>query len=80
VETSVNRLFELIASQLEYREQPEHAALPPGEQRRSVLDGSAALRAFGLPAYTALEEGLKITADFFRRAAGSGVAFRQQRS
>jgi UDP-glucose 4-epimerase len=80
VETSVNRLFELIASQLEYREQPEHVALPPGEQRRSVLDGSAASRDFGLPAYTALEEGLKITADFFRRAAGSGVAFRQQGS
>ncbi|HYV42208.1 MAG TPA: NAD-dependent epimerase/dehydratase family protein [Thermoanaerobaculia bacterium] len=80
VETSVNRLFELIASELEYSEQPEHVALPPGEQRRSVLDGSAALRDFGLPAYTALEEGLKITAGFFRRAAGSGVAFRQPRS
>src|SRR6266496_4005949 len=77
VETSVNRLYELIARALEYREQPEHVALPPGEQRRSVLDGSAALRDFGLPAYTALEEGLKITAGFFRRAAGSGVAFRQ---
>jgi len=69
VETSVNRLFDLIASQLEYREQPEHVALPPGEQRRSVLDGLAALRAFDLPPYTALEEGLKITADFFRRAS-----------
>jgi UDP-glucose 4-epimerase len=80
VETSVNRLFELIAGELEYRERPEHVALPPGEQRRSVLDGSAASRDFGLPAYTALEEGLKTTADFFRRAAGSGVAFRQQGS
>jgi UDP-glucose 4-epimerase len=71
VETSVNRLFELIANQLEYREQPEHVALPPGEQRRSVLDGSAASRAFDLPPYTALGEGLKITADFFRRASRS---------
>ncbi len=69
VETSVNRLFGLIASQLEYRDQPEHVALPPGEQRRSVLDGSAALRAFDLPPYTALEDGLKITAGFFRRAS-----------
>jgi UDP-glucose 4-epimerase len=66
VETSVNRLFELIASQLGYREQPEHVALPPGEQRRSVLDGSAAVRDFGLPPYTALEKGIKTTADFFR--------------
>jgi UDP-glucose 4-epimerase len=71
VETSVNRLFELIANQLEYREQPEHVALPPGEQRRSVLDGSAASRAFDLPPYTTLEEGLEITADFFRRASRS---------
>ena len=71
VETSVNRLFELIANQLEYREQPEHVALPPGEQRRSVLDGSAASRAFDLPPYTALEHGLEITADFFRRASRS---------
>jgi hypothetical protein len=38
------------------------------------------LRAFDLPPYTALEEGLKITADFFRKAAGSGLAFRRQRS
>ncbi len=71
VETSVNRLFDLIANQLEYREQPEHVALPPGEQRRSVLDGSAASRAFDLPPYTALEDGLEITADFFRRASRS---------
>lgn len=69
VETSVNRLFELIARQLDYRDKPEHVALPPGEQRRSVLDGSAVLRDFGLPPYTRLEEGLKTTADFFREAA-----------
>jgi UDP-glucose 4-epimerase len=69
LETSVNRLFELIARQLDYREKPEHVALPPGEQRRSVLDGSAVLRDFGLPPYTPLEQGLKTTADFFREAA-----------
>jgi UDP-glucose 4-epimerase len=71
VETSVNRLFELIAHELDYREQPEHVALPQGEQRRSVLDGSAALRDFDLPPYTPLEEGLKVTADFFRKASTS---------
>jgi UDP-glucose 4-epimerase len=68
VETSVNRLFELIARQLDYRESPEHVDLPPGEQRRSVLDGSAVLRDFGLAPYTQLEQGLKTTADFFREA------------
>jgi UDP-glucose 4-epimerase len=71
VETSVNRLFELIAGELGYHEQPEHVALPPGEQRRSVLDGSAAVRDLGLPSYTLLEKGLKATADFFRRTSSS---------
>jgi UDP-glucose 4-epimerase len=71
VETSVTRLFELIAGALACSEQPEHVALPPGEQRRSVLDGSAARRDFALPPYTDLEKGLGITADFFRSAASS---------
>lgn len=69
VETSVNRLFELIAGNLDYREKPEYVALPPGEQRRSVLDGSAVLRDFGLSPYTPLEQGLTTTAEFFREAA-----------
>lgn len=69
IETSVNRLFELIARDLDYHDPPEHAPLPPGEQRRSVLDGSAALLDFGLPPYTPLEKGLKDTAEFFRNAS-----------
>ncbi len=72
VETSVARLFELIAQELGYREQPEHVALPPGEQRRSVLDGSAARRDFNLPPYTPLASGLKATADFFRNPSPPG--------
>ncbi|HJW14918.1 MAG TPA: NAD-dependent epimerase/dehydratase family protein [Thermoanaerobaculia bacterium] len=70
IETSVNRLFELIARELGYREPAERVALPPGEQRRSVLDGSAVRRDFGLPPYTPLERGIQITADFFRKASG----------
>ncbi|HYR45694.1 MAG TPA: NAD-dependent epimerase/dehydratase family protein [Thermoanaerobaculia bacterium] len=66
VETSVNRLFELIARQLGYGEEPERVPLPPGEQRRSVLDGSAARRDFALPSWTPLEKGLEVTASFFR--------------
>jgi UDP-glucose 4-epimerase len=69
IETSVNRLFEMIARALDYHEAPEYVPLPAGEQRRSVLDGSAARRDFGLPAYTPFEEGIRITADFFRRSA-----------
>lgn len=67
VETSVNRLFESIAAALDYRGAPEHVPAVPGEQRRSVLDGSAARRDFGLPPWTSLERGIPITADAFRR-------------
>ncbi len=73
IETSVNKLFAMIARELHYRGSPESAPLPPGEQRRSVLDGSAARRDFGLPSYTPLEEGLKTTAAFFRKEAGRTV-------
>jgi UDP-glucose 4-epimerase len=69
VETSVNELFDLIAAELDYHEPAERVPLPPGEQRRSVLDSSAARKDFDLPPWTPLAEGLKITADFFRRAS-----------
>jgi UDP-glucose 4-epimerase len=66
IETSVNRLFELISAALGYSGKPEHVALPPGEQRRSVLDGTLAQRDLNLPGYTRLEAGLKPTAAFFQ--------------
>ena len=73
VETTVNRLFELLAAELDYREKPEHVPLPPGEQRRSVLDGSSIRRDFGLPPWTPLEAGLKKTAAYFREEAAKRV-------
>jgi UDP-glucose 4-epimerase len=69
IETSVNRLFELLARDFGYSGKPPHVAPPPGEQRRSVLDGSVVRRDFDLPPWTPLERGLKITADFFRKEA-----------
>ena len=69
IETSVNELFELIAKELSYSDTPERVPLPPGEQRRSVLDGSAVRRDFALPPWTPLREGLGATADYFRQAA-----------
>ena len=69
IETSVNRLFELLARGFGYTAKPPHVPPPPGEQHRSVLDGSAVRRDFDLPSWTPLEKGLKITADFFRTQA-----------
>jgi len=73
VETSVNRLFDLLAAALGFEGSPEHVALPPGEQRRSVLDGSAARRDFGLPPWTAFEEGIERTAEAFRAERRASV-------
>ncbi len=66
IETSVNRLFQLLAGELSYKGAPERVALPPGEQRRSVLNGSLVQRELNLSGYTKLEEGLKDTAKFFQ--------------
>jgi UDP-glucose 4-epimerase len=66
VETDVNRLFETLAAELSYGKPAERAPLPAGEQRRSVLDASAIRRDFDLPPWTPVEEGLKVTARWFR--------------
>jgi UDP-glucose 4-epimerase len=71
VETSVNQLFSTLAEELGFEGRPEYVPLPPGEQRRSVLDGNRLLRDFGLESYTPLDEGLKATAAYFRKAARS---------
>jgi UDP-glucose 4-epimerase len=71
VETSVNRLFTLIAKALGYSRKPDFVEQPPGEQRRSVLDGSAAQRDLGLPRYTPLDEGIPVTAEWFRKRRGT---------
>jgi UDP-glucose 4-epimerase len=66
VETSVNRLFEIIAKELAFSGEPERVALPPGEQRRSVLDGNLVRRELALPPWTPLEKGLVETAAWFK--------------
>jgi UDP-glucose 4-epimerase len=67
VETSVNRLAELVRESLGSDLPIEHDPPAPGEQRRSVLDGTRLLRDFGIPGYVSLREGLQVTADAFRR-------------
>ena len=66
IETSVNRLFAALAAEYGYAATPPHVPAPAGEQMRSVLDGSLVRRDFELPAWTSLQDGLKMTADFFR--------------
>jgi UDP-glucose 4-epimerase len=67
IETSVNRLLEVLAKEFHYTAAAPHAPPPAGEQQRSVLDGSAVRRDFSLPEWTPLEKGLQVTAEYFRR-------------
>src|SRR5262245_14034261 len=66
VETSVNALFDTLAKEFGYTAEAPHTAPPPGEQQRSVLDGSAIRRDFALPPWTPLPQGLGPTAAYFR--------------
>ena len=70
VETSVNRIEELIRRSISGAPRAVHDAAAPGEQRRSVLDGGKLLRELGIEGYTPLERGLASTIAWFRERAG----------
>jgi len=69
VETSVNELFAVLAKEYGYAKEPVHVPAPAGEQKRSVLDSSKVRADFGLPAWTPFPQGVKPTAEFFRKKA-----------
>ena len=66
IETSVNRLAEMIRSAVGFAPAIPHDAAAPGEQKRSVLDGRKLLRDFGIAGYTPLERGIAETVAWFR--------------
>ena len=72
VETSVVRLYELIAGAVGSDRAPRHAEAKPGEQRRSVITAALLEREAGVRVRTRLEDGLRVTAEWFRRRAAGG--------
>jgi UDP-glucose 4-epimerase len=66
VETSINRLYALLADAAGVREPPRYAAAKPGEQLRSSLDIGLAARALGWTPSVALSAGLGQTLSWFR--------------
>jgi UDP-glucose 4-epimerase len=66
IETSVNRLAEMISRAVGFEPPILHDAAAAGEQRRSVLDGRKLLGDFGLAGYTPLESGIAATVAWFR--------------
>ncbi len=66
-ETDVNTLFRLLRRIVGVDTAEVHGKAKPGEQRRSVLDYSLIQKELGWNPSVSLEEGLRLTVDFFRK-------------
>ena len=69
VETSVNRLYDLVAAACGTPRPARRAPAKSGEQMRSVLDVTKSRTALGLTALVPLPDGLSRTAAWFRQTA-----------
>ncbi len=65
-ETSVNELYRLLLEISGRDMEPVHANERRGEVRRSVLENSRAIERLGWKPEVSLEEGLKLTFDYFK--------------
>ena len=65
-EASVNELARMLAKALGASKEFRHGPAKPGEQRRSCIDATAALKALGWRPGIPLERGLQDTAEWFR--------------
>jgi UDP-glucose 4-epimerase len=66
VETSVNEIYAAIARALGIQRHAERGPAKPGEQLRSVLDGTKLRKLAGLPQPVALSDGLATTVEWLR--------------
>ncbi len=66
VETDVVTLYDRLRAAAGGGPDPEHGPAKPGEQRRSVIDPTAIRRELGVRMDTTLDEGLRLTARWFR--------------
>jgi UDP-glucose 4-epimerase len=73
VETSVHELYETMARLTGFRTSPRTAPARPGELARSALDPGRAAIHLGWKPWTALDEGLALTVDWFRAHRGGST-------
>jgi UDP-glucose 4-epimerase len=66
VQTSVNRIFAVIAGLTGFQRQPTHAPRREGDVRRSAVANGLAASVLGWKPWTGIEEGLKATVESFR--------------
>ncbi len=67
VETDVNQLFHYLNKITGAHKDEKHGPAAAGEQMRSVITSEKMFKKFGWKPSTKLEDGLKITVDFFRK-------------
>lgn len=72
VETSINEVYDVLASTAGIAAAAEHGPAKAGEQMRSVLDGSRLRTLAGLPEPVTLRQGLAGTLQWFREATRVG--------
>jgi len=70
IPVTVNDLFRKVALLTEYREQPRHGPPRKGDVYRIALDNTRAAEQLGWRPQIQLEEGLRITVDYFREEIG----------
>ena len=74
VETSDQEIFDTLASVLGYKGKPIYAPVRKGEVYRIALDCSKARKELGWSPKLSLKEGIALTAEYYRKLAGSSKA------
>ena len=68
LETSVNRIFQLLGGAVGFRRKPNFGPFREGDLLRSALEAGLAEKELGWKPWTALEDGLRQTVESFRSA------------
>ncbi|MFI5398201.1 MAG: NAD-dependent epimerase/dehydratase family protein [Candidatus Binatia bacterium] len=71
IETDVNAIFRLLVRLCGSSAAEQHGPAKAGEQRRSVIDNALAQRVLAWRPQVALEDGLRLTVEFFRQHLSS---------
>lgn len=64
--TSVRELFDILKKELDFKGEPDLAALRPGEVQENYITGDRAAKVLGWKPQVGLEEGLRETAAYIR--------------
>jgi UDP-glucose 4-epimerase len=72
-ETDVNALFQRLKKATDSHVAEVHAHAKKGEQLRSVLDVRRIHLSLGWTPLVQLDEGLRLTVEYFRSKAGHGI-------